>query len=77
MSAHQNKIPESKSKSKFQSLNINTIYQVQTRLTTVCVSSFLNYFITRALPTNNPLRTCLPNMVSRVLEKCRRLGELQ
>ena len=28
MSAHQNKIPESKSKSKFQSLNINTIYQV-------------------------------------------------
>merc|ERR1719295_1381690 len=27
MSAHQNKIPESKSKSKFQSLNINTIYQ--------------------------------------------------
>ena len=37
MSAHQNKIPESKSKSKFQSLNINTIYQVQTRLTTVCV----------------------------------------
>ena len=35
MSAHQNKIPESKSKSKFQSLNINTIYQVtQTRLKT-------------------------------------------
>ena len=77
MSAHQNKIPESKSKSKFQSLNINTIYQVtQTRLKTD-LPVFADISNCRGLPANSRLRTYLPSMVSRVSAKSRQPDELQ
>ena len=76
MSAQQAKSSDSKSKSKFQSLNINTVFQVDSFTIIPLNHDYLCRSLDRELLTKLHLRTYRLSMASKVSAKFPQLEEL-
>lgn len=76
MSAQQAKSSDSKSKSKFQSLNINTVFQVDSFIANPLVYDYLCRPLDRELLTKLHLRIYRLSMASKVSAKSPQPEEL-
>lgn len=76
MSAQQAKSSDSKSKSKFQSLNINTVFQVDSFIANPLVHDYLCHPLDRELLTKLHLRIYRLSMASKVSAKSPQPEEL-